>query len=403
MNRKEQPLVGLDIGSAKVCALVAELEEEAVRFVSLGAAESRGMRRGLIVNLDAAVGSIRRAVEAAEAVAGAPIESATIGVAGGHIRGVNSRGGITLGSRPRDVEREDVRRAVEAARGVHLPEDREVLHVLPQEFFLDGQDHIRDPVGMVGTRLEAEVHLVTASTTATQNVITAVNRAGVLVTDTVLEPMASADACLSDDERELGCCLLDIGGGSTDIVVYAGGVLRFASAVPVGGDHFTNDLAIGLRTPIPEAERIKREHASAWGGYAGDAAIEIASVGDRPPRTIFARSLGEIVEPRAQELAALVRDELARAGMDAVITAGLVLTGGGSRLRGLAELFEAVFALPVRAAGPRGIEGMTEEVAQPEYATAVGLLLHAARARRLAAHRPGTLAAKLKSLFAGTG
>jgi cell division protein FtsA len=403
LTTKERYLVGLDIGSTKTCAMIAEMEGEAVRFVALGSAESKGLRKGLIVNLDAAVGSIRRAVEAAEALAGATVERAVIGVAGSHIRGVNSRGGISLGHRPRDVEREDVRQAVEAARRINLPDDREVLHVIPQEFFLDGQNNIRDPAGMLGQKLEANVHLVTASNTATQNVITAVNRAGVLVTDTVLEPMAAADACLTADERELGCCLLDIGGGTTDLVVFVGGVVRYASAVPVGGDHFTNDLAVGLRTPIPEAERIKREYGCAWHGLLGeDAAIEIASVGDRPPRTIYARMLGAIVEPRAQELVMLVRDELARAGMDSIITAGLVLAGGGSRLRGLPELFEDAFGLPVRGASPRGIEGLTEEVAQPENATAVGLLLHAARARRLAAQRPGTLTARLKSLFAGS-
>lgn len=231
MRKESRHIVALDVGSTKTCVLICEPQDEHVRFLGMGAAESRGLRRGVIVNLDAAVGSIHRALEAAESAAGVPVESAWIGVSGGHVRGVNSRGGISLGSRPREVQKEDVRRAVEAARSVSLPEDREILHVLPQQFFLDGQDNIRDPIGMVGQKLEADVHLVTASISATQNIVTAVNRAGVHVTDTVLEPLASADACLTDDERELGCCLLDIGGGTTDLVVFTGGVVRYTAAI----------------------------------------------------------------------------------------------------------------------------------------------------------------------------
>lgn len=401
MGKKEKYIVGLDIGSSKVCALMAEVDEERVRFVALGAAESKGLRKGQIVNIDAAVSSIRRAVEEAETASGVPVESALLGVAGSHIRGVNSRGGAVIASRPREIQRDDVRRAVEAARQVSLPEDRDVLHVIPQEFFLDGHDSIRDPVGMVGQKLEANVHIVTASGTAAQNVITAVNRAGVVVRDTVLEPLASADACLTQDERELGCCLLDLGGGTTELIVYLGGTVRHTAAIPVGGDHFTNDLAVGLRTPIPEAERIKREHGCALRELLReDHAIEIASVGDRPPRVVFDRMLTEIVEPRAQELLTLALDELKRAGLDAQIPAGLVLTGGAAQLGGLAELAERMVGLPVRVAAPRGLEDMTDDVAKPEYATAVGLVLYGARAQRSQAQR-ATIGSKLKALFAG--
>jgi len=404
LGKKERYLVALDIGSTKTCALIGELEDDLVKFVALGAAESKGLRKGLIVNLDATVSSIRRAVEAAESAAGIPVETAVVGVAGAHVRGVNSRGGISLGTRPREVQREDLRRAVEAARAVSLPEDREVLHVLPQEFFLDNQDSIREPLGMIGQRLEANVHLVTASATATQNIISAVNRAGVVVSDTALEPLASAEACLLQDERELGCCLLDIGGGTTELIVYSGGVVRHTAAIAVGGDHFSNDLAVGLRTPIPEAEKIKREHAVAWREMLQeDTAIEIASVGDRPPRTVYARMLSDIVEPRAQELLTLVRDELKRAGLDTQIPAGLVLTGGAAKLKGFVELAERMFSLPVRLASPRGLEGMSDEISQPEFSTAVGLLVYAARARRLTAQAKaaGSLGGKLKSLFGG--
>jgi cell division protein FtsA len=403
LTKKERHIVALDIGSTKTCALIGELDDDgSVKFAALGAAESKGWRKGQIVNLDLAVSSIRRAVEEAEALVGVPVESALIGVAGTHVRGVNSRGGITVGSRPRDVQRDDVRRAIEAARGVQLPEDREVLHVLPQEFSLDAQDNVRDAIGMVGQRLEANVHIVTTSGTATQNIVTAVNRAGVRVDDTVLEPLASAEACLTQDERELGACLLDIGGGTTEMVAFAGGVVRHTAAVPVGGDHFTNDLAVGLRTPSSEAEKIKRLHACALRELlTEDAPIEIASVGDRPPRTVFSRMLSEIVEPRAHELLMLVRDELRRGGGEGLIPAGIVLTGGGAQLRGLCEQAERIFNLPVRVASPRGLAGMSEEVSRPEYSTAVGLVLYGARTRRAGGSRPNGWMGKLKSMFAG--
>jgi cell division protein FtsA len=402
LGKKDRYIAGIDIGSTKTCALIAEVEESAVKFVSLGVAESRGLRKGQIVNIDGASSAVRHAVEEAEAGAGVPVETAVLGVAGAHVRGVNSRGGFALGGRGRDVLKEDVRRAVEAARNITLPEDREILHVLPQEFFLDGQDSIRDPVGMLGQKLEANVHLVTSSAIATQNMVTAVNRAGIRVTDTILEPLAAAEACLSADERELGCCLLDIGGGTAECIVYFGGVVKHTGAIPVGGDHFTNDLAVGLRTPIPEAEHIKRK----WGCASRDqlredAPIEIASVGDRPPRTIFASMLCDIVEPRAREFLTLVEEELRRTGVDNLIPAGLVLAGGAARLRGLAEMAERMFSLPVRVAIPRGVEGLAEEVLKPEFAAAVGLVLYGARARQALTQRNTSLGARLKSLFAG--
>ena len=402
MAKKDKYLVGLDIGSTKTTVLIAEIEGELVKFLALGAAESKGLRKGLIVNLDSTVSSIRRAVEEAESVANVLVEEALIGVAGGHVRGVNSRAGVTLGNRPRDIERDDVRRAVDAARNITLPEDREVLHVLPHEFRVDAQDGIRDAIGMVGQRLEANVHLVTSSVAATQNLVTAANRAGILISDTVLEPLASAESSLTQDERDLGCCLLDIGGGTTEVIVYGSGVVRHTSAVAIGGDHFTNDLAVGLRTPIPEAERIKRRHGCAASTFMkADGPIEIASVGDRPPRTIFAHMLTDIIEPRAMELLALIRDDLQRAGLDGQIPAGFVLAGGGARLHGLDELAEQSFHLPVRIAEPKGLADLPEQVAQPEYATVVGLVLYGAKARRSSPQRAGNLVSKLKSMFAG--
>jgi cell division protein FtsA len=402
LSKKDKYVVGLDIGSTKTSALIAEIDEEQVKFLALGAAESKGLRKGLIVNLDSTVSSIRRAVEEAESVANVPVESAIIGVAGNHVRGVNSRGGITLGPRPRDIEREDVRRAVDAARNISLPDDREVLHVLPHEFRVDAQDGIRDAIGMVGQRLEANVHVVTSSVAATQNLVTAANKAGILINDTVLEALASAESCLTQDERDLGCCLLDIGGGTTELIIYGGGVVRHTSAVPIGGDHFTNDLAVGLRTPIPEAEKIKRRNGCATSALLReDGAIEIASVGDRPPRTIFARMLTDIIEPRAMELLALIRDDLRRAGLETQIPAGFVLCGGGARLHGFDELIEQSLHLPVRVAQPKGLADLPELVAQPEYATVIGLVMYGAKARRTTPQRAGNLVSKLKAMFAG--
>jgi cell division protein FtsA len=402
LAKKDKYLVGLDIGSTKTCVLLAEMENEQVKFLALGAAESKGLRKGLIVNLDSTVSSIRRAVEEAEGVANVPVESAVIGVAGSHVRGLNSRGGVPLGPRPRDIERDDLRRTIDAARNVALPEDREVLHVLPHEFIVDAQDGIRDPVGMVGQRLGANVHIVTSSISATQNLVTAANKAGILINDTVLEPLASAEACLTQDEKDLGCCLLDIGGGTTELIVYGGGVVRHTGAVAIGGDHFTNDLAVGLRTPIPEAEKIKRHHGCASAHLLReDGSIQIATVGDRPPRMIFSRNLTDIIEPRAQELLTLISEDLRRAGLISQIPAGFILAGGGARLNGLVEMTEQAFELPVRVSEPRGILDMPEQVAQPEYATVIGLVLYAAKARRAGPQRAGGLVSKLKAMFAG--
>jgi len=402
LAKKDKYLVGLDIGSTKTSVLIAEIEGESLKFLALGAAESKGLRKGLIVNLDSTVSSIRRAVEEAEGVANVPVEEALIGVAGNHVRGVNSRGGISLGPRPRDIERDDVRRAVDAARNISLPEDREILHVLPHEFLVDMQDNIRDPIGMVGQRLVANVYVVTSSVAASQNLVTAANKAGILISDTILEPLASAEACLTQDERDLGCCLLDIGGGTTEVIAYGGGVVRHIGVVPIGGDHFTNDLAVGLRTPIPEAERIKRNHGWAASAFIRDnGAIEIASVGDRPPRTIFPHMLTDIIEPRAMELLSLIRDDIQRAGLDGQIPAGFILAGGGARLRGLDDVIEQSFHLPVRIAEPKGLAELPDQVAQPEYATVVGLVLSGAKARRSGPNRSGTLVSKLKAMFAG--
>jgi cell division protein FtsA len=394
LAHKANTIVGLDLGSVKTCALVCRPNEEGkLEAVGLGVAESKGWRKGLIVNLDLAGLAVKKALEAAEAAAGVSVDSAYVGVAGAHIKGVNSRGAVTLGKTPtavREVEREDVRRVIQTAQGITLPEDRQLLHVLPQKFLLDSHDGIRDPVGMVGARLEVDVHLVTASASASQNVVTAVNRAGVVVQDTVFEPLASGEACLTADERELGVAVVDIGGGSTDLIVYHAGVARHSAVIPVGGEHFTNDIAVGLRTPIPEAEKMKR----AWGerdlAKPLDTLLEVPSVGDRPSRVVSYAMLSEVIEPRAAELMELIRAEIGRSGCEKQLGAGVVLTGGGAKLGGLAGLAEQALGMPVRAGVPFGLERMGETLSDPAFATAVGLVVHGNRWRLLRDSRAST-------------
>jgi cell division protein FtsA len=400
--KNERYVVALDVGSAKTSAIVAEnVGEGDVRCLALGVAETKGLRKGQVSNLEMASGSIRQAVEAAEQQTGFPIESTILGVGGGYIAGLNARGGLGLGNRPRDVTREDVRRAVDAARRVRLPEGAEVLHVLPQGFWLDAQNGIRDPIGMVGRQLDVNVHLVTSPAVLAQNMVAAVNRAGVLVSDLVLESLAAAECVLSQDERELGCCLIDIGAGTTELIVYAGGSVRHTAAIAVGGDHFTNDLAVGIRTLIGEADRIKREEV--WSSSElGDQerSIEIPCVGDRPPRSVLAREVAEILDARAQELLSLLRRELERAALLSAIPAGLVFVGGGARLQGLLDMAEDTFSLPARVGRPRGLAGLPEEAIAPEYATIVGLALYGGRAQQVTEEKP-TFSSRLKGLFLG--
>ncbi len=383
MARKDHCVIGLDLGSVKTCALVCKPNAEGkLELAGLGVAESKGWRKGLIVNLDLTTLAVKKAIEAAEAAAGISIGSAYVGVAGTHIKGVNSRGAIALGKSPnatREVERDDMRRVIQTAQGITLAEDRQLLQVLPQKFLLDAQDSIRDPVGMVGARLEVDVHLVTASTSASQNVVTAVNHAGVLVQDTVFEPVASGEACLTADERELGVALADIGGGTTDMIVYHGGVVRHTAVIRVGGEHFTNDIAVGLRTPIPEAEKMKK----AWGERdpekPDDALVDVPSVGERPSRVATYATLSEIIEPRTSELLQLIWREIGQSGCEKQLGAGVVLTGGGAKLGGLVCLAEQMFNMPVRVALPTGLEAMGETLADPAFATVVGLVIHGYR------------------------
>jgi cell division protein FtsA len=403
-SQTENLLTAIEVGSAKTSVIVAEVNDYALRYRGHAVADSRGMRKGVIADLDKAVYSIKKAVEEAENIAQAPVEHAVVGVAGSHIRGVNSHGGISLGGRAHEISRNDVRLAVEKARSINLPDDREVLHLLPQEFILDGQGGVRDPAGLMGRKLEVRVHIVTASATATQNVVTALNRAGIHVDDTVFEPLACADAVLQSDERELGVCLVDIGAGSSDLIVYYEGVVIHTGAIPIGGDHFTNDVGVGLRAPLLDAESIKKMFGCAIVTRIPEAnEIEVPSVGDRPSRLMQQRMVAEILEPRSRELMELLRDHLRRAGIADLLGAGLVFTGGASRLNGLLEIAEDVLHRPIRQGYPVPIAKLPSELLEPEFGTAIGMVLYGHRARQARLNLDRGLGAKIRSLFAKQG
>jgi cell division protein FtsA len=381
MAKHERYVVGLDIGTTKISCVVAEVKENGdARVVGLGRAPSRGLRKGLVVNLDATVDAVKTAVEEAELMAGVSVELATVGIAGGHIRSFNSRGVVAVSGRDRTVSREDVRRVMEAAKAVSIPPDREILHVLPQEFVLDDHGGISSPIGLVGSRLEANVHIITAATTSVQNLVTCANRAGIEVRDTVLEQLAASESVLTEDERELGVALIDMGGGTTDLAIFEKASIWHTAVLPVGGDHFTNDLAVGLRTPIPDAERLKTKHGCALAMMVEEnEAVEVPTVGGRKPRLLSMQVMAEILEPRAEEIFTLIREEIARAGFEKALNAGVVLAGGGSLLPGMTEVAEQVFDLPVRHGQPRGAQGMIEPSAGPQHSTAVGLALYGAQ------------------------
>ncbi len=402
MSKKNENIITvIDVGSAKTCTLAVEITEQGLRYAGHGVAESRGSRKGVIVDLEKAVASVQKSVEEAESVAQLPLESAVVGVSGSHIRGLNTQGGISLGSRPREISRDDIRMAVERARNVQLPEDREVLHLLPQEFILDDQAGIRDPAGMIGRQLEVRVHVVTASASAAQNVVTTLNRAGMHVDDTVYEALACSDAVLRSDERELGVCLVDIGAGSTDVVVVHEGVVIHTAVVPIGGDHFTNDVAVGLRTPLADAEKIKKQFGNAVVTRIPEGnEIEVPSVGDRPSRLMSQRMLGEILEPRARELMEMLRDNLRQSGVYDNLGAGLVMTGGGSRLNNFLEIAEDVLRRPCRLGMPLPISKLPSVLAEPEFATTIGLVFYAHRAKNARISQEQGIGARLKSLFA---
>jgi len=391
-------IVGLDIGTSKVLALVGELTPEgAVEIIGMGSQPSRGLKKGVVVNIESTVQSIQRAVEEAELMADCQINTVYAGIAGSHVRSLNSHGVVAI--RDREVSSGDVEQVIEAAKALAIPADQRILHVLPQEFIIDGQEGIRDPIGMSGVRLEAKIHIVTGADSAAQNIIKCVQRCGLAVEDVVLEQLASSLAVLTDDERELGVCLVDVGGGTTDIAVFCGGAIRHTAVIPIAGDQVTNDIAVSMRTPTQYAEDIKLRYACALSQLANpDESIEVPSVGDRPARRLARQTLAEIVEPRYEELFNLIREELRRSGFEELIAAGLVLTGGSARMEGAIELAEEIFHVPVRLGVPSQVEGLGEVIRNPIYSTGVGLLQFA-RENTVGAGRVGMLAGNVAGMY----
>jgi cell division protein FtsA len=403
-NQYRQFVTAIDLGSAKTCVVVAEITDAGLRYRGHGTAESRGSRKGVIVDLEKAAASVKNAVEQAEDLCAAPIEHAVVGVSGSHVRGMNSHGGLSFGARGREIAREEIRSAVDKARAIPLPADREILHLLPQEFILDDQSGVHDPLGMMAMRLEVRVHMVTAASSATQNVITVVNRAGIHVDDSVFEPLACADAVLRADERELGVCLIDMGAGSTSLIVFQEGAVLHSAVIPVGGDHFTSDLSVGLCTPLAEAEKIKKLYGNVIVTLIPEGnEVEVPSVGDRPSRLIQQRVVGEILEPRARELFEMVRDNLRHNGMLEVCVAGIVLTGGTSRLAGILDVAESILRRPVRLSWPAPLPKMPETLAEPEFATVLGMVFYSHRARIARGLQDPRWSSRLMGLFAKKG
>ncbi|UCE77553.1 MAG: cell division protein FtsA [Gammaproteobacteria bacterium] len=387
MTKKSEKnmIVGLDIGTSKVVAIVGEISpQDEIEIIGIGSHPSKGLKKGVVVNIESTVHSIQRAVEEAELMAGCQIHSVYAGIAGSHIRSLNSHGIVAI--RDREVTPGDVERVIDAARAVAIPADQKILHILPQEFVIDEQDGIREPVGMCGVRLEAKVHMVTGAVSAAQNIIKCVRRCGLEVDDIILEQLASSYSVLTEDEKDLGVCLVDIGGGTTDIAVFTEGSIRHTAVIPIAGDQVTNDIAVALRTPTQYADEIKIKYACALTQLAAsDDTIEVPSVGERPPRRLARQTLAEVVEPRYEELLTLVQAELRRSGFEDLIAAGIVLTGGSSKIEGLVELAEEVFHMPVRLGIPQSVIGLVDVVRNPIYATGVGLLLfgHQNRAQRV--------------------
>ncbi len=371
-------IVGLDIGTTKICAIVGEVTETGIDIIGIGSHPSKGLRKGVVINIETTVASIKRAIEEAELMAGCEISTVYTGIAGGHIKGFNSHGVVAV--KDKEIRQPDVERVIDAAKAIAIPLDREVIHILPQEFIVDEQDGIREPIGMSGVRLEAQVHIVTGAVSSAQNIVKCANRTGLNVADIVLEQLASSEAVLTEDEKELGVALIDIGGGTTDIALFSEGAIVHTSVLAVGGNHLTNDIAVGLRTPTHEAEKIKQKYGCAMASMVDrEETIEVPSVGGRAPRVLSRQILCEIIEPRVEEIFMLVHREIQKSGYEELLASGLVITGGSTLLDGMAELAEDVTSLPVRRGNPQGISGLVDVVRSPMYATGVGLVIYGAQ------------------------
>ena len=378
MQRQEKIIVGLDVGTTKICAVVGEVEANKINIIGIGTHPSIGLRKGVVVNIESTVESIQKAVEEAELMAGCEISSVYAGIAGGHITGFNSRGIVAI--KGPEVTKNDVERVIDAARAVAIPMDREVIHVIPQEFIIDDQGGIQNPVGMSGVRLEAKIHIVTGAVTSAHNIVKCANRSGLDVCDIVLEPLASGEAVLTNEEKDLGAALLDLGGGTSDLAIFFGKNIKHTFVLSLGGNNLTNDISIGLRASQAEAEKIKIKYGTCvTQNISSEETIEVPGMGGRKPRKLPRQILGEILEPRIEEIFTLIKREIFRAGMDNVITSGVVLTGGSSLLHGITDIAESIFDVPSRLGKPRGISGLVDVVNNPMYATGVGLVLYGAR------------------------
>lgn len=376
MNRESRELiVALDIGTSKIVTLVAEIRPEGtLEVVGVGMHESSGMKKGMVVNIDATVAAIQRSLEEAELMADCKIRDVYTGIAGSHIRGANANGMVKI--KEKEVAQFDVDRVIETASSISLPADQQILHILEQEFSIDGQDGIKKPLGMSGMRLEVEIHIVTGAVAAVQNILKCVHRSGLEVSEMVLQPLASSKAVLAEDEKDLGVCLVDIGGGTTDVAIFTGGAIRHTAVIPIAGDQITNDIAMALRTPTKDAEDIKIKYGCALRQLADDAPIEVPGVGERGARMLSRQTLAEVIEPRVEELYSLVQQELRRSGFEDLLSSGIVLTGGSSAMQGMVELGEEIFHMPVRLGLPRYVGGLSEVVKTPRFATGIGLLLY---------------------------
>ena len=378
MQRQEDIVVGLDVGTTKICAVVGEVEGNKINIIGIGTHPSIGLRKGVVVNIESTVESIQKAVEEAELMAGCEISSVYAGIAGGHITGFNSRGIVAI--KGPEVTKNDVERVIDAARAVAIPMDREVIHVIPQEFIIDDQGGIQNPVGMSGIRLEAKIHIVTGAVTSAHNIVKCANRSGLDVCDIVLEPLASGEAVLTNEEKDLGTALLDLGGGTSDLAIFFGKNIKHTFVLSLGGNNLTNDISIGLRASQAEAEKIKIKYGTCvTQDISSEETIEVPGMGGRKPRKLPRQILGEILEPRIEEIFTLIKREIFRAGMDNVITSGVVLTGGSSLLHGITDISESIFDVPSRLGKPMGISGLIDVVNNPMYATGVGLVLYGAR------------------------
>ncbi len=380
MGKRDPLVVGLDIGTTKICTVVGEVSDGQVNIIGIGTFPSKGLRKGVVINIDSTVHSIKKAVEEAELMAGYHLTSVYAGIAGGHIKGINSHGVIAV--KNKEITSSDVKRVIDAASAIAIPMDREVIHIIPQEFIVDDQDGIKDPVGMSGVRLEGRVHIVTGAITSAQNIIKCTNKAGLDVDDIVLEQLGSSEAVLTPEEKDLGVAIIDIGGGTTDLVVFSNGSIKHTAVFSLAGNHITNDISMGLRTPVEEAEKIKIKYGCALTSLVRkDETIEVPSVGGRKPRILSRQTLAEIIEPRVEEILTLVHHELVKMGFSNLLASGIVLTGGSAILEGIPELAEQIFNLPVRRGIPIGIGGLVDLVASPIYATGVGLVLYGSRKR----------------------